>query len=111
VRAETTDGAIHMRGLFARAEVVTGTGAVTLEVPLAATRLRVQSTREPGSVELAEGFKFSRHASGKKEEPSWSLTDKLNEEHVTYGRNEPALIHFHWSLEQALGLTAATRRA
>jgi|SRR5437870_13518639 len=29
------------------------------------------------------------------------------QDHVTYGRNEPALIHFHRSLRRALGLDGA----
>ena len=29
------------------------------------------------------------------------------QDHVTYGRNEPALIHFHRSLGRALGLDGA----
>jgi nitrite reductase/ring-hydroxylating ferredoxin subunit len=33
------------------------------------------------------------------------------QDHITFGRNEPALAHYHWSLRQALGFEAEPARA
>jgi Ca-activated chloride channel family protein len=85
-RAETKSTPIKVRGLVARGEVITETGAVTLEAPWAATRLRVRTTKEPGQVTLPEGFKFHRQLSTKKEDPYWTLLDRLDGLEVTYGR-------------------------
>jgi len=85
-RAETKDAPVHVRGLVLNGQVVTGTGAITVEAPWGATRLRVRTTKPPPQVNLPEGFKFNRQVSGKKEEPFWALLDRLDGLAVTYGR-------------------------
>jgi VWFA-related protein len=85
-RAETTTGPVKIHGLVLNGQVVTESGAITLEAPWGATRLRAKTTKPPAQVNLPEGFKFHRQVSGKKEEPYWSLLDRLDGLEVTYGR-------------------------
>lgn len=85
-RAETTNTPVRVRGLVAQAQVVTETGAITLEAPWGATRVQVKTNKPPAEVSLPEGFKFHRQVSGKKEPPSWTLLDRLDGLAVTYGR-------------------------
>lgn len=85
-RAETTNSPVRIRGLVLNGQVVTDTGAIILEAPWGATRVRARSTKAPAQVNLPEGFKFQRNVSGKKEEPYWNLLDRLDGLAVTYGR-------------------------
>ncbi|MBK5290983.1 MAG: VWA domain-containing protein [Acidobacteriia bacterium] len=81
VEVETRSGAVHLNGLFSHVMVATQTGAVRIEAPWAATRLLLESAREPEDLILPEGYKFSRSSAG----GGWTLADKLDAMHVTYG--------------------------
>ena len=81
VKVETKAGSVDLSGLFALALIITDTGAVRVEAPWAATRIKLESDRAPETLIVPEGYKFSRFSSAS----GWALADKLDAMRVAYG--------------------------
>ena len=96
---ETDGGDITVLGMVGRAHIQTNGGAVTLAVPLAATRLEIEATARPARVDLAKGhnlrFDLRSLLPGV---PVWQLSGGAAREHGPYG-------HIRAVLHRAAALT------
>ncbi len=89
LEARTTDGPIRVEGMIRRAELVTGSGDLHLKAPWEFTRLSVVCQRAPERFEKPATLKLrisGRARSQTETDEEWSLTDKLRDTDVTYGR-------------------------
>jgi Ca-activated chloride channel homolog len=77
-QAKTKDGAVTIEGVVHRAEILTDTGELHFQVPLAATRIEILS--EQAAEEIAEppGFKFKQSIEAENDgRESWYFRDEL----------------------------------
>ena len=82
----TQGGDISVEGMVRRAYLETGTGAVRLNLPWRATRLRLDSDEKPDEVSTPRGLKFSSsmvELDAKRK--VWRLRDDLDERSPVYG--------------------------
>jgi len=87
-QCKTTSGAISLKGLIYRADLVTETGDIFLAAPWKATRIEFVSQKAPRVLTTPDSVKFSRHKTAGQADspPRWSLRDKLSDTHITYSR-------------------------
>ncbi len=86
LEVSTKAGEIWVEGMVRRGYLETDTGAVRLNLPWRATRLRLDSDEKPDKVTTPRGVKFS---SGKVELDAsrkiWRLRDNLDDRSLVYG--------------------------
>jgi VWFA-related protein len=86
VEVSTKSGDIWVEGMLRRAYLETDTGAVRLNLPWRATRLRLDADEKPDEVTTPAGFKFRRgNISLDAKRSVWRLQDNLDDRTPIYG--------------------------
>ena len=86
LQATTKAGSILLHGMMRNSNLETETGPISITAPWRATRLQIDSDKEPAAVSLPPDIKFSRRTiNATSKRTIWRLRDRLDERHVTYG--------------------------